>query len=81
MTARPSWIKRNMRGHRPRLQTMKCPTCKNETEYAGNPNRPFCSERCKLIDLGQWAGGDYRVPTNERPPEEVHRSNGNREEE
>ena len=59
---------------------MKCPTCKKETEYAGNPYRPFCSERCKLIDLGKWAGGEHRIPTKERPTEEVHRSNGNREE-
>jgi endogenous inhibitor of DNA gyrase (YacG/DUF329 family) len=59
---------------------MKCPTCKKETDSSGNPYRPFCSERCKLIDLGKWAGGEFRVPTNERPPEEVHRSNGHREE-
>jgi uncharacterized protein len=61
--------------------SMKCPTCKKETESAGNPYRPFCSERCKLIDLGKWAGGEYRIPTKERPTEEVHRSNGNREDE
>jgi uncharacterized protein len=63
------------------ITSMKCPTCKKETEYAGNPYRPFCSERCKLIDLGKWAGGEYRMPTKERPTEEVHRSNGNREDE
>jgi endogenous inhibitor of DNA gyrase (YacG/DUF329 family) len=55
---------------------MKCPTCKKETEYTGNPYRPFCSERCKLIDLGKWAGGEYRIPTNERPAEGVHQPNG-----
>jgi endogenous inhibitor of DNA gyrase (YacG/DUF329 family) len=60
---------------------MKCPSCKKEIEYAGNPFRPFCSERCKLIDLGKWAGEQYRVPTKEHPPEEVHRSNGQREDE
>ena len=32
----------------------------------GNPYRPFCSERCKLIDLGQWATGAYRIPQVER---------------
>ena len=39
---------------------MECPTCNKESvdEY-----RPFCSERCKLIDLGKWAGEEYRVPT------------------
>jgi endogenous inhibitor of DNA gyrase (YacG/DUF329 family) len=60
---------------------MKCPTCKRETEYSENPYRPFCSERCKLIDLGRWIGGEYRVPTNERPPEEFQGSNGNLEQE
>ncbi|MND04568.1 DNA gyrase inhibitor YacG [compost metagenome] len=59
---------------------MKCPTCKKETEAAGNPFRPFCSERCKLIDLGRWAAGDFRIPTNERPPEETRESNGHLEE-
>ena len=60
---------------------MKCPTCNKETEYSGNPYRPFCSERCKLLDLGKWAGGGFRVPTDERPPEETHKSNGHREDE
>ena len=31
--------------------------------------RPFCSERCKLADLGRWLSEDYRVPGDERPPE------------
>ena len=35
---------------------VKCPTCGKEIEYSSaNPWRPFCSERCKLIDLGEWA--------------------------
>ena len=58
---------------------MKCPTCDKETVYEGNPYRPFCSQRCKLLDLGNWAGEKYRVPTKEKPPEETHSSNGNRE--
>jgi uncharacterized protein len=48
---------------------------------AGNPFRPFCSERCKLIDLGRWAGGEYRIPTKEKPSNEIHEPNGNREDE
>lgn len=55
---------------------MKCPTCDKETELADNPFRPFCSERCKTIDLGNWAGGRYRIPTKEKPPEEAYPSNG-----
>lgn len=39
-----------------------CPQCKKLTSYEGNPSRPFCSERCKKIDLGAWATGEYVVP-------------------
>ncbi|HXH49381.1 MAG TPA: DNA gyrase inhibitor YacG [Terriglobia bacterium] len=41
---------------------MRCPICKQEVPYAGNPFRPFCSERCKLLDLDNWLEGRYRVP-------------------
>lgn len=45
---------------------VKCPTCCMLTEWsADNPFRPFCSERCKLIDLGAWANEDYAVATQE----------------
>jgi endogenous inhibitor of DNA gyrase (YacG/DUF329 family) len=49
--------------------TLKCPTCKNEITWDESPFRPFCSERCSLIDLGAWANGDYRIPTSEKQPE------------
>lgn len=45
-----------------------CPICKKATPWDGNPWRPFCSERCKLIDLGKWAMGDYRVPGEKAEP-------------
>jgi endogenous inhibitor of DNA gyrase (YacG/DUF329 family) len=41
---------------------MKCPHCGKEIEDLKQPYRPFCSERCKLIDLGKWISGEYRVP-------------------
>ena len=41
---------------------IRCPTCKTETTWEENPHRPFCSERCKLIDLGQWASDSYCIP-------------------
>ena len=41
---------------------VKCPTCHRDTEWENNPYRPFCSDRCKLIDLGEWAEERYRVP-------------------
>ncbi len=48
---------------------MKCPICHRPTTYEGNPYRPFCSERCKLIDFGAWANGEYAVPAEEAPPQ------------
>jgi len=44
-----------------------CAQCGALTTYEGNPWRPFCSERCKLIDLGQWAEERYRVPSEDSP--------------
>ena len=41
---------------------MKCPTCGKPVEWNENPYRPFCSERCKLIDLGHWVNEEYQVP-------------------
>jgi endogenous inhibitor of DNA gyrase (YacG/DUF329 family) len=41
---------------------VKCPTCHKETAWENNPHRPFCSERCRLIDLGAWTEGRYRIP-------------------
>ncbi len=38
-----------------------CPVCKKQEPWAGNPFRPFCSERCKLTDLGKWASEEYRI--------------------
>lgn len=42
-----------------------CPGCGGPSLYApSNPFRPFCSERCKKIDLGAWASEDFRLPTD-----------------
>jgi endogenous inhibitor of DNA gyrase (YacG/DUF329 family) len=44
-----------------------CPTCGKEHVWdTNNRYRPFCSERCKLIDLGKWANEEYRVEQRER---------------
>jgi endogenous inhibitor of DNA gyrase (YacG/DUF329 family) len=54
---------------KPRLVT--CPCCKKQSEYSSdNPFRPFCSERCRLIDLGGWASESYRVPVENDPFDE-----------
>jgi hypothetical protein len=46
-----------------------CPICGKKVEFGGNEFRPFCSERCKLIDLGKWIEECYRVPGPELPLE------------
>ncbi len=45
---------------------VRCPQCGEESVWnTENKWRPFCSERCKLIDLGSWADESYRVPVQE----------------
>jgi endogenous inhibitor of DNA gyrase (YacG/DUF329 family) len=46
----------------------RCPVCKREVApRSQNASFPFCSDRCALIDLGRWLGGDYRIAV--RPEE------------
>ena len=40
---------------------MRCPICRKEVRF-GDPYMPFCGERCKLIDLGNWAAEKYVIP-------------------
>jgi endogenous inhibitor of DNA gyrase (YacG/DUF329 family) len=43
-------------------RTVKCPTCGKPVEWSEKSAwRPFCSERCKLIDLGEWAEEGHRI--------------------
>ena len=48
---------------------MKCPICGKPVEWQDNPFRPFCSERCKLVDLGRWVTEEYSVPGAPLPME------------
>ena len=52
----------------PFARTVVCPSCGGDSVYSpANAYRPFCSERCKQIDLGAWASEDFRMPA-EAPP-------------
>ena len=42
------------------MTKLLCPTCKKPVEAAG-ADFPFCSDRCRVIDLGKWASGEYRI--------------------
>jgi len=45
------------------LPTVKCPTCERPVQWGPSSEyRPFCCERCKLIDLGEWATESYAIP-------------------
>jgi endogenous inhibitor of DNA gyrase (YacG/DUF329 family) len=45
-----------------------CPTCKRPTDLsAANPDRPFCCERCRLIDLGDWLAEKHSIPADAPP--------------
>jgi uncharacterized protein len=57
-------------------KTVQCPTCERPVEWSDkSPWRPFCSERCKLMDLGAWAAQRHSIPgetieTQEKPKTE-----------
>jgi hypothetical protein len=54
--------------------SMQCPICHQKTVWKNNRWRPFCSERCQLLDLGAWVTERYRIASDpgadERDPEE-----------
>ncbi len=64
------------------MPVVKCPQCGTETEYTGNEFRPFCSERCKLLDFGAWADEEYNIPSEtasltEEDIDRIERARGN----
>lgn len=53
---------------------IRCPGCGQKSAWQNNPHRPFCSERCRTIDLGQWASAGYviagkPVPVDDEEPD------------
>jgi hypothetical protein len=49
-------------------KVLRCPTCRTLVTI-GDENFPFCSDRCRLIDLGKWASGAYRISSPILDPE------------
>jgi endogenous inhibitor of DNA gyrase (YacG/DUF329 family) len=47
---------------------VRCPVCNEPVLREGNRFYPFCSERCKLVDLSKWLGEEYRIPGPPEPP-------------
>ena len=53
------------------MASPKCPTCKREVlPKKENPSAPFCSERCRLVDLGKWLGEEFRIADRSRDDDE-----------
>lgn len=49
-----------------------CPACGGDSVYAAsNPYRPFCSARCKNMDLGAWANEEFRLPADNPPDDDL----------
>lgn len=47
---------------------VKCPTCKKTVEWSDTSSfKPFCCERCRLIDLGEWASEKHAIPADPIP--------------
>jgi hypothetical protein len=52
------------------IKNIKCPNCRKPAPWEGNPSRPFCSERCRMIDLGAWVKEEYCIPGDKKPEDE-----------
>jgi uncharacterized protein len=59
----------------PRAATVICPTCKKTGDWFATAWGPFCSQRCKLVDLGKWLGGEHVISESLRP-EHLEQSGG-----
>lgn len=49
----------------------RCPVCKSPLPAGEDRHAPFCSARCRMVDLGRWLGGDYAVPGPPVAPEDL----------
>jgi len=64
----PSSVQASSADEKPPQRIVRCPACGGDSVYAAsNPSRPFCSERCKGMDLGAWASESFRVAVAPSP--------------
>ncbi|HEV7642603.1 MAG TPA: DNA gyrase inhibitor YacG [Pyrinomonadaceae bacterium] len=52
------------------MPLVNCPNCGKQIEWSESEYRPFCSQKCKLLDLGEWIEEGYRVPDESSSPSE-----------
>lgn len=59
------------------MKMVRCPHCQREIEWSTRwPQRPFCSERCRLIDLGAWASEEYCIAGKDNAPDHGENESG-----
>lgn len=58
-------------------RSLRCPTCR-KLVLRDEPEFPFCSERCRVIDLGKWASGSYVISTPVHDPERLDNAGAQR---
>ncbi len=60
------------------MAVVKCPTCRTDVVWtSASPCRPFCSERCKNLDLGAWASERYTIVADDDPNQDATSTDGN----
>ncbi|MBX7143075.1 MAG: DNA gyrase inhibitor YacG [Oligoflexia bacterium] len=62
------------------MSEKRCPTCQSSLPQGENKFFPFCSHRCRLLDLGAWASEKYRIPVHNELPASNQPSKGAAEE-
>jgi len=65
---------------RKKVASLRCPTCR-KIVLRDDPGFPFCSDRCRLIDLGKWASGGYVISSPVTNPEDIETLQRAREQE
>ena len=60
----------NVQSGRCSMPAIRCPICEKHFDPAASPAMPFCSDRCRQIDLGRWLREVYSVPVERDPDEE-----------
>ena len=68
--ARAEYDRHIVTARAPADRGVRCPTCGLRTSWRDNPQRPFCSLTCRLIDLGGWLDERYRIPTRDDDAEQ-----------
>jgi len=59
-------LSREIKMNKKKEKIIKCPNCDKKFNYFNSESRPFCSEKCKMVDLGLWLTENYSIPGEEK---------------